>query len=47
MFIPMSQARFIAGRPRLADDDAFDRDRALRVALGVFARDGFEGASGN
>lgn len=34
------------GRPRLDGEDApFDRDHALRVALGIFARDGFEGAS--
>ena len=33
------------GRPRLDAEPTFDREHALRVALRVFARDGFEGAS--
>lgn len=34
------------GRPRSDGSEAnFDRDQALRTALAVFARDGFEGAS--
>lgn len=33
------------GRPRSDAEPTFDRDHALRVALRVFARDGFEGAS--
>jgi TetR/AcrR family transcriptional regulator len=33
------------GRPRMDAEPTFDREHALRVALRVFARDGFEGAS--